>query len=85
MKYSGFDAMDITVGNTNFCFSRELLTSSKNQQLVERTFVGDHNYGTPDRQAGIHLQGGRRWLLVWNAAWPRVLSIRATRSSTSIR
>jgi hypothetical protein len=57
MQYSGLDNMKITIGNANFSFSRELLTSSKKQQLVERTFVGDHNYGTPDRQAGIHLTG----------------------------
>lgn len=57
LNYSGFDFMDVTIGNANFCFSREFLTSSKNQQLVERTFVGDHNYGTPDRQAGVHLGG----------------------------
>ncbi len=37
-----------------FPFSREQITSSKKQGLVERTFVGDHNYGVPDRQAGLH-------------------------------
>jgi hypothetical protein len=58
MQYKGFDNIKITVGNANFPFSRELLTSSKTQQLVERTFVGDHNYGTPDRNAGIHITGG---------------------------
>jgi hypothetical protein len=57
MQYKGFKNMKLTVGNANFPFSRELLTSSKKQQLVERTFVGDHNYGTPDRNAGIHLTG----------------------------
>lgn len=56
-QYKGVNNMKITVGNANFPFSREFLTSSKYQQLVERTFVGDHNYGTPDRQAGIHLTG----------------------------
>lgn len=66
-KYSGWDVATLTFGNANFCFSRELLTSSKYQQLVERTFVGDHNYGTPDRQAGVQLDG--KLLtdhLVWN-------------------
>ena len=48
----------MTVGNANFPFSRELLTSSKTQSVVERTFVGDHNYGTPDRQLGAYLHGG---------------------------
>jgi phosphate-selective porin OprO/OprP len=47
----------LTIGNANFPFSREFLTSSKYQQLVERTFVGDHNYGTPDRNVGIHFTG----------------------------
>ncbi len=58
MQYKGFPGIAITVGNKNFPFSRELLTSSKTQQLVERTFVGDHNYGTPDRQAGVYVDGG---------------------------
>ena len=66
-KYGGFDAMAVSLGNANFCFSRELLTSSKKQQLVERTFVGDHNYGIPDHQAGLHL-GGKIIddMLAWN-------------------
>ncbi len=57
LRYSGFKNMKITVGNAFFQFSREVLTSSKYQQLVERTFVGDHNYGTPDRLAGVHITG----------------------------
>lgn len=57
MEYKGFDGMKIRLGNANFPFSREFLTSSKYQQLVERTFVGDHNYGTPDRNLGIHMLG----------------------------
>lgn len=57
MQYKGVDNMKVTIGNANFPFSREFLTSSKNQQLVERTFVGDHNYGTPDRNTGLHLSG----------------------------
>jgi hypothetical protein len=57
LRYTGFEDIEISVGNQNFPFSRELLTSSKYQQLVERTFVGDHNYGTPDRQLGVHMTG----------------------------
>ncbi|MDF1581420.1 MAG: porin [Desulfuromonadales bacterium] len=57
VQYKGIKGMKVTVGNANFPFSRELLTSSKTQQLVERTFVGDHNYGTPDRQPGVHVTG----------------------------
>ncbi|MGB5539992.1 MAG: porin [Gammaproteobacteria bacterium] len=57
MQYKGYENMKVTFGNANFPFSREFLTSSKYQQLVERTFVGDHDYGTPDRNMGLHLDG----------------------------
>jgi len=57
IAYKGFENIEVLLGNANFPFSRELLTSSKYQQLVERTFVGDHNYGTPDRNLGLHLIG----------------------------
>lgn len=57
MQYKGFENMTLSIGNVKTPFSREFLTSSKKQQLVERTFVGDHNYGAPDRSAGIHLRG----------------------------
>jgi phosphate-selective porin OprO/OprP len=55
--YVGYENITIAMGNYVFPFSREFLTSSKKSQTVERTFVGDHNYGTPDRQAGIHAVG----------------------------
>ncbi len=55
--YKGMKNMSVIIGNYSFPFSREFLTSSKYQQFVERTFSGDHNYGTPDRQMGIHLKG----------------------------
>jgi hypothetical protein len=57
MQYKGYENMKVTFGNANFPFSREFLTSSKKQQFVERTFVGDHNYGTPDRNIGLHVTG----------------------------
>ena len=57
LKYTGIKDITIILGNTDFNFSRELLTSSKKQQLVERTFVGDHNYGTPDKTPGLHVKG----------------------------
>jgi phosphate-selective porin OprO and OprP len=66
--YSGYEYAKLLIGNANFAFSREKLSSSKKQQLVERTFVGDHNYGTPDRQAGLHLSGDLLGeMLTWNA------------------
>jgi hypothetical protein len=57
--YTGFKEKGVTVrfGNANFPFSQEKLTSSKKQQLVERTFVGDHNWGTPDRNVHLKLSG----------------------------
>lgn len=66
-KYTGLDYMNVTIGNKNFPFSRELLTSSKKTQLIERSFVGDHNYGTPDRQTGVHLDGSKD-LFSWGAS-----------------
>lgn len=68
-RYSGCPYADVTLGNHGFPFSQEFLTSSKYQQLVERTFVGDHNYGTPDRQTGVSLSGscGDK-LLTWAVA-----------------
>lgn len=65
MQYTGFEALKIAVGNAPFPFSREFLTSSKRQQLVERTFVGDHNYGTPDRNVGVHVTGELARQLTW--------------------
>ena len=69
MQYKGYENMKVTFGNANFPFSREFLTSSKYQQLVERTFVGDHDYGTPDRNMGLHLTGhnGNK-KLTWGAS-----------------
>jgi hypothetical protein len=57
--YSGFKEKGVNVrfGNANFPFSQEKLTSSKKQHLVERTFVGDHNWGTPDRNIHLMLSG----------------------------
>ncbi len=57
MQYRGWKNMTLTIGNSKTPFSREFLTSSKRQQLVERTFVGDHNFGGPDRQLGLKLDG----------------------------
>lgn len=58
IAYSGYDFGEIVVGNQYVPFSRENLTSSKRQQLVERTLAGDHNFGVPDRQIGLLVHGG---------------------------
>ena len=57
MQYKGWNNLKLTIGNSKTPFSREFLTSSKRQQTVERGFVGDHNFGTPDRQLGFKLEG----------------------------
>ncbi|TFH43715.1 MAG: hypothetical protein E4H01_11720, partial [Lysobacterales bacterium] len=57
VQYAGWDWADIYIGNYNTPFSRASIVSSKKLQLVERPFTGDHNYGTSDRQAGVHLEG----------------------------
>lgn len=57
MQYKTTSGTKVTLGNKKFPFSREQLTSSKKQQLVERSFVGSHNYGTPGRNLGLHLTG----------------------------
>jgi len=57
MQYTGWRNKTLTIGNSKTPFSREFLTSSKRQQTVERGFVGDHNFGTPDRQLGLRVNG----------------------------
>lgn len=65
IAYNGNNWGKLTLGNHYVPFSREQLTSSKRQQLVERTFVGDHDFGVPDRQFGVSMSGGSRlgWAL----------------------
>jgi len=55
--YTGLPGITISIGNSDFPFSRELLTSSKKTQLVERSFVGDHNFGTPDKNLNLGIHG----------------------------
>jgi len=45
-------------GNSKTTFAREFLTSSTRLELVERTFTGDHNFGTPDRMLGLRVDNG---------------------------
>lgn len=58
-QYKGWENMTLTMGNQNPPYSRELITTSKEQQLVERTFVGDHNYGVLDRFLAFKLDGSQ--------------------------
>ncbi|GMR20112.1 MAG: hypothetical protein BMS9Abin36_0707 [Gammaproteobacteria bacterium] len=57
IQYTGLPGHVLTIGNAGFPFSREYMTSSKKSQLVERSFVGDHNYGTPNKNLGVQIKG----------------------------
>ena len=57
MQYIGFKNHKIFIGNAKSVFSREYLASSKRQQTVERWFVGQHNFGNPDRMLGFRIDG----------------------------
>ncbi len=57
ISYLGLTNHTVEIGNTKTPFSREWMTSGKRQQTTERGFVGDHNFGTPDRQMGLRLLG----------------------------
>jgi hypothetical protein len=57
VRYTGWKHGRITVGNQKPGFSRQFLTSSSYQQLVERGFAGDHNFGTPDRSMVVMYEG----------------------------
>jgi len=76
MLYSGWKNMTLRVGNSSFPFSREFMTPYTKQQLVERTFVGDLNYGTPDKNVGFHLRGNNS---------DKKLTYRASASIGSVR
>ena len=56
-QYKGFSNGKLTIGNIKAGYSREALTSSKKQHLVERTFVGDHNYGVAEYLLGVRFDG----------------------------
>jgi len=70
VKYSGFSNTQISLGNVVFPFAREFVTSSKFQQFVEREFVGDSKYGTPEWNMGIHAKGSNtNKKVTWGAAF----------------
>jgi len=56
-RYTGSEELQVTVGNQKPPFSRSSNTSSKELQIVERPFVGDHNFGAPDRMVGARVDG----------------------------
>lgn len=65
LVWAGSDWIQLKVGNHDAPFAREKLTSSKRQQLIERTFVGDHDFGVPDKQLGINISDAKPAKLDW--------------------
>lgn len=57
IQYLGLPFGELKLGNRPAPFSREQLTSSRRQQLVERQFVGDNTFGVPDDQVGLTWSG----------------------------
>lgn len=56
IEYRGFDNFRLKLGNETAPFSRERMTSSRTQQLPERSNIGENNWGTPTRVVGLHLE-----------------------------
>ncbi len=57
MQYLGLKNHEVLIGNAKAPYSREILASSTKQQLIERSFSGDHNFASPERQLGLRLNG----------------------------
>jgi len=57
LRYTGYEDLRLTLGNQKNPFSRSFNTSSRELQLVERPFAGDHNFGAPDRMIGLRVDG----------------------------
>ena len=69
MQYSDSKTFKMRIGNSSFPFSREFMTPFAKQQMVERTFVGDLNYGTPDKNTGLHFYGNNNdKSITWRAS-----------------
>lgn len=84
IQYTGWEFATLTAGNFYVPFSREELTSSKSQQLIEKTPVA--GTGSPARQIGASLSGGTD-TFNWEAGlWEAGLAnntIRIPRASSS--
>ena len=58
VRYDCCKNCKVTVGNMYMPFSREVLSGSYLQEnAAGTTLVGSRDYGTPDRQAGVHVAG----------------------------
>jgi phosphate-selective porin OprO and OprP len=53
VAYTGFDQAHVTFGSFKPWFSREHIASGPHLQTIERSFVGNINYGNPDYMLGV--------------------------------
>ena len=60
IQFLGLEKHKVYIGNAKAPYSREFLASSKRQQLIERSFGGSHNFGSPERQLGLRIDGHAR-------------------------
>lgn len=67
LQYTGWEIGTLTVGNFYVPFSREELTSTKRQQLIEKTTVA--GTGSPARHIGLALSGGGETTSWWAGLW----------------
>ncbi len=69
-QYTGIEQTHFTVGSFKTFFSREFLTLGPHVQLIERTAVGDNNFGNPEYLIGIgwdQMLAGRKLAYYVNA------------------
>ena len=68
LQYRGFEPrrLRLTVGSQKTPFSRSYLTTASRRSLVERSFAGDRDYGTPRRLLSLKVDG---WNTARKALW----------------
>jgi phosphate-selective porin OprO/OprP len=52
-QYTGVEQSHLTIGSFKHFFSREFITLGPHLQTIERTFVGNNDYGNPGYTIGI--------------------------------
>lgn len=68
LQYRGFEPrrLRLTAGSQKTPFSRSYLTTASRRSLVERSFAGDRDYGTPRRLLSLKVDG---WNTARKALW----------------
>ena len=85
LQYRGFEPrrLRLTAGSQKMPFSRSYLTTASRRSLVERSFAGDRDYGTPRRLMSLKADGWNTARhVLWSAAIGRAF---LSRSSDRLR